>query len=237
MSGGVGALACERNDVRRRVRIPWLIVLGASLLAASCSGTGATAPSNARPGERVSGVWIGKATLTAVSGGECVGATVEPALGSRDLFAASVRQDGTALAATLAYQGNRTSCEWGGATGAGGVGLELTSCHSGRVEGFRCANGAVRDLQMRTGRLTADATNGTGVGRDITVWSVFPAGSSESLGTLTLTADFRWNLSRIPHDDFHIFDGSILAGYVDGVVTIPEEPDPFCTVCGWLTTN
>jgi hypothetical protein len=196
---------------------------------------GTTAPSAVGPQARVSGVWIGKATLSAVSGGECVGATLAPSIGSRDLFAASVRQEGTSLGATLAYQGNRTSCAFAGTAAGTSVGLDVTACHAGRVERFRCGNGEFRDVQMQSGRLTAEASNGTGIGREVTAWRVSIAGSSDALATLTLTADFRWNLSRIPHDDFHIFDGSIMPGYVDGVVTIPEEPDPFCTTCGWFT--
>jgi hypothetical protein len=210
------------------------MVLAASLLAVSCSGTRATAPSAAGPDARVSGVWIGKATLSAASGGECVGATLRTVIGARDLFAASVQQDQTSVGATVAYQGNRTSCVLEGATAAGGVSLALSACHAGRVEGFRCANGERRDLRMRTGRLTAETSNGTGIGRDITEWEVSAAGGADSIATLTVIADFRWNISRIPHDDFHIFDGSIMPGYVDGVVTIPEEPDPFCTACGWF---
>jgi hypothetical protein len=64
--------------------------------------------------------------------------------------------------------------------------------------------------------------------------NVFAPGGTTSLGTATLSTDFTWNMLGIPHDDFHIFDGSILPGYVDGVVIIPEEPNPFCTFCGWF---
>ena len=205
-----------------------------ALLVISCSGT-ASGPSSLTVDEPLYGVWIGKATLSAVGGGECVGATLQSAVSARDTFAASIRQDRTTLAATVAYQGNSTSCALAGAARKGVVSLEMTSCHVGRIEGFRCTNGDLRDLEMLSGRLNADARNGTGTGRDVTVWNVFPGGGHTALATLTLTADFRWNLSRLPHDDFHIFDGSILPGYVDGVVTVPQEPDPFCTTCGWLT--
>jgi hypothetical protein len=49
-----------------------------------------------------------------------------------------------------------------------------------------------------------------------------------------VSSQFTWNVLGIPHNDFHIFDGSILPGYVDGTVIIPEEPNPFCTKCGWF---
>jgi hypothetical protein len=206
----------------------------ATVLAIACGDSGTGGPSSVSQDDRVYGVWIGKATLTQVGGGECVGATLQAAVGARDLFTASIRQDRATLAATIAYQGNSTSCALGGTAGNGGVSLELTSCHAGRVERFRCSNGDLRDLEILSGRLSAAAQHGTGIGRDVTVWNVFATGSRTPLATLTTTAEFRWNLSRLPHDDFHIFDGSIMPGYVDGVVTIPEEPDPFCTACGWL---
>ena len=113
--------------------------------------------------------------------------------------------------------------------------FHLTACHTGRIEGLRCGTGEVRELEMISTRVTAQARNGTGTGTDVSEWAVYPAGGRAPVGTLTLTAGFRWNLSRLPPSDFHIFDGSILPGYVDGVVTIPEEADPFCTTCGWLS--
>jgi hypothetical protein len=60
------------------------------------------------------------------------------------------------------------------------------------------------------------------------------AGTTTPVAVLTLSAEFRWNALGIPHSDFHVFDGSILPGYVDGVVVIPEEVNPFCEKCGWF---
>jgi hypothetical protein len=213
-----------------------LFVILAGLLVTACGGAGSS-PSSLDEEERVFGVWIGNATLTAVSGGECVGRALESAVGRRDVFAASITQRGADIDATVAYQGNRTSCALAGRAASGAISLNLTGCHSGRIEGLRCSNGDARALEMVTGRVTAEARNGTGTGADVSTWNVFPAGEREPVGTLTLTATFRWNLSRLPPSDFHIFDGSILPGYVDGVVTIPEEPDPFCTTCGWFSSG
>jgi len=52
------------------------------------------------------------------------------------------------------------------------------------------------------------------------------------MGHITLTSVR--NVLGIPHNDFHVFDGSVLPGYVDGVVVIPEEVNPFCDKCGWF---
>ena len=204
----------------------------AALFAVSCGGS-ASGPTSVSASS-VSGVWIGNATLTAASGGECVGPTLAAGVGSRDMFAASIKQAGSDLTATVAYQGNRTSCALSGNVNETRVGLNLTSCHAGRIERLTCSNGVARDVVMLTDRFTAAAVNGTGTGSDVTTWNVFESGGGAPLGVLTLTAEFRWNISRLPHDDFHIFAGSILAGYVDSVVTIPADPDPFCVNCGWF---
>jgi hypothetical protein len=63
---------------------------------------------------------------------------------------------------------------------------------------------------------------------------VFAPDTATPVGTLTVSADFVWNMLGIPHSDFHVFDGSVLPGYVDGVVVIPAEVNPFCDKCGWF---
>jgi len=74
---------------------------------------------------------------------------------------------------------------------------------------------------------TASPTTTTRPGRPAT-------GSTAPVSTLTLSAEFRWNMLGIPHNDFHVFDGSVLPGYVDGNIVIPEEVNPFCEKCGWF---
>ena len=82
--------------------------------------------------------------------------------------------------------------------------------------------------------MTAQNTGGTGNGTDTMTLNVFAPGNATPVGVLTVSSQFIWNVLGIPHNDFHIFDGSILPGYVDGTVIIPEEPNPFCTKCGWF---
>lgn len=207
----------------------WFIV-ASCLLMAACGGSAPTAPSN----ERVSGAWIGNATLTSAAGGECVGDTLRAVLGSRDIFSARIQQNGTELAASVTYQGNRTSCVYTGSTQGSTLALNGSSCPSGRVDGFRCTNGSLRDLEVTAGRVEARIAGRSGNGTDTTTLNVFAPGSASPVGVLTVSSQFIWNALGIPHDDFHIFDGSILPGYVDGVTIIPEEPNPFCTKCGWF---
>jgi hypothetical protein len=202
-----------------------------AVAASACGdGTSASAPSI----EQVSGVWMGHITLRSATGGECVGSTLQSSIGSRDIFAAHIQQTDENLNATVGYQGNQTSCSFSGRVSNAAVSLNMTSCQADRIRSFRCANGAVRELQLVGDSMTARAFTGNGTGTETSSWSVVAPGSATSLGTLTISADFVWNMLGIPHSDFHVFDGSVLPGYVDGVVVIPEEINPFCDKCGWF---
>jgi hypothetical protein len=177
---------------------------------------------------------MGHITLRSVSGGECVGATLQSSAGSRDIFAAHIQQTDSTLTATVGYQGNQTSCSFTGSVNGDTVSLTMASCQADRVRSFRCANGEVRDLQLATDAMSGHASSGYGTGTETSTWRVTAPGSATSLGTLTVSADFVWNMLGIPHSDFHVFDGSVLPGYVDGTVIIPEEVNPFCEKCGWF---
>ena len=207
-----------------------LLAVTASLLSASCS-SGSTAPS---PAEVITGVWVGHATLTSASGGECVGPTLQSTLGSRDIFAAPIQQTGSDLAARIAYQGNQTSCGLRGSVSGSLLELTMTSCEAGRVAAVRCQNGAVRDVELQAMRVTGSARVGTGSGSETSTWNVFAPGNTVPVGVLNLRSEFTWNELGLPSSDFHIFDGSVLPGYVDGVISIPAEDRPFCTKCGWF---
>jgi hypothetical protein len=209
----------------------FLLVLVA-LFVSSCGSSSPTTPSSSPP---VYGAWIGNSTLTSVSGGECVGSTLGAAVGSRDIFSARIQQDDSELAASLTYQGNRTSCVYRGNTANAALNLNSTSCPAGRIETFVCSNGDVRQLEIVGTRVSAQNSGTTGTGTDTTTLNVYAAGSSSPVGVLTVSSEFRWNVLGIPHNDFHIFDGSILPGYVDGLIIIPEDTIPFCTKCGWFS--
>jgi hypothetical protein len=209
----------------------WLAV-SALLSASACGGSSPpTAPST----EQVSGVWMGHITLRSVSGGECVEPTLQSSVGSsRDIFAAHIQQADQTLNATVGYQGNQTSCSFAGSVKGDVVTLNMTTCQADRVRNFRCADGSMRELQLVGDTMTGHAALGYGTGTEMSTWSVMAPGSTASLGRLTVSADFVWNMLGIPHSDFHVFDGSILPGYVDGTVVIPEEVNPFCEKCGWF---
>jgi hypothetical protein len=163
----------------------------------------------------------------------CVGAALQASIGNRDLFAALIQQSNTSLTGTISSQGNQTSCSYSGSVSGSAVTLNLLSCQAGRVGAFRCADGTRYDLQLVAERITAQANSG-GPGTSTSTWNVMTAGTTATVSTLTLSSEFRWNMLGIPHNDFHVFDGSVLPGYVDGNIVIPEEVNPFCEKCGWF---
>ena len=201
------------------------------LVACSCGGGTPVAPATAA---RVSGVWVGHSTLTSASGGECAGDLLGDRIGARDLFVAHVIQSGDTLDAGVTNQGNTMSCEFAGGLEGTTLDLTLTSCRSGRVRTLQCKGGALRELELLSRRIVARASNGTGSGTDTSSFSVKVAGSAAPVGTLSLTASFTWNVLGLPSSDFHVFDGSVRPGYVDGTIVIPDETEPFCVECGWF---
>jgi hypothetical protein len=183
----------------------------------------------------VAGAWIANSTLTAVSGGECVGATLQGAPGRRDVFLAALA-GGSTIASTITSQGNGTSCAYAGTNAGGAVNLRMTSCGQNPLFGITCASGERRDLQLASGSLTAtaDSSHGTGSGLDVTTWAVFQAGTSQQVGALTTTASFTWVFLGLPASDYHEFTGTVFPGYQDGTITIPDDPNPWCRSCGWF---
>ena len=201
------------------------------VLVSACSGGDPVAPATVA---RVSGVWVGHSTLTSASGGECVGDLLSERIGGRDLFAAHILQSGSRLDAGVTYQGNATSCEFSGDLQGTSLDLTLTSCRAGRVRTLQCKGGELRELELLTRRIAARASNSTGTGSDTSTWRVRLPGTSASLGTLSMSATFTWNELGLPSSDFHVFDGSVRPGYVDGTIAIPDETEPFCVECGWF---
>ena len=201
------------------------------LAVSSCAGEDPVAPATAA---RVSGVWVGHSTLASASGGECAGELLRARVGDRDMFAAHIIQSGSSLDAGVTYQGNAMSCEFSGGLQQTSLDLTMTSCRSERVRVLQCTGGALRELELLSRRIAARASNGTGSGTDTWTFSVRTPGTSASLGTLSMTASFTWNELGLPSSDFHIFDGSVRPGYVDGTIAIPDETEPFCVECGWF---
>src|SRR4051812_10449510 len=209
-----------------------LFVSGALAVSFACS-----APAAPSSSPSVAGAWLGNSMLTSVSGGECVGSLLQSTAGRRDVFLTALRQTGSSLNATITSQGNGTSCASSGSSAGGAVTLTLSPCQTSRVPGVRCADGAVRDLQLVSGTLTANvnAVVGTGTGTDASTWSVLTSGSASPVATLVVSANFTWTFLGVPSSDYHTFTGTVFPGYEDGTISIPADPNPFCAKCGWFS--
>jgi hypothetical protein len=183
---------------------------------------------------QVAGAWVGNSTLSAVSGGECVGGALQSALGSRDIFLAALKQDGNRVEATITSQGNGTSCAYAGTADTSAITLQMSVCQGDRIVAVRCDDGALRDVQFISGGMTANAGVRTGsTGIDRSSWNVYAPGGSVPVGVLTLTATFTWNFLGLPTSDYHVFTGTVFPGYADGTISI-EGSDTFCLPCGWF---
>jgi hypothetical protein len=205
---------------------------GALALSLACSSPAAPSASPS-----VGGAWLANSTLASVNGGDCVGTLLQSAAGSRDVFLTALKQTGSLLNATVTSQGNGTSCAYSGSSNGGAVRLSLSTCQTSRVPGVRCANGAMRDLQLVGETLTANVNTavGTGTGTDASTWSVLVPGSASPVGTLSLSANFTWTFLGLPSSDYHTFTGTVFPGYEDGTISIPADPNPFCAKCGWFS--
>ena len=209
-----------------------IFVLGGALAASAGCGGSPAAPSSTA----AAGAWLANSTLTTVSGGECVGSTLQTALGARDVFMAAIKQVGGSLDATITSQGNGTSCAYTGTSGSGTLSLNLTTCQARRIAGVQCSGGAMRDLELVNGTLAVNVNTavGTGSGIETSTWSVLVPGTTAPLGTLSLTATFTWIFLGLPPSDYHEFTGHVFPGYEDGTISIPADPNPFCSRCGWF---
>jgi hypothetical protein len=177
---------------------------------------------------------VANSTLAGVGGGECVGSTLQTAIGNRDVFTTALKQNGAALEATVASPGNGTSCAYSGTVDGTTVALTMASCQADRVTGVKCSNGSVRDLHLRAATIAADVSSRTtATGTDTSTWDVIAPGTVVSVGSLTLTARFTWVFLGLPSSDYHVFTGTIFPGYADGTIAI-EGTDAFCLPCGWF---
>jgi hypothetical protein len=203
----------------------------AAALVWSC----ASPPPGAPSAGQIAGAWVADSTLTAASGGECVGASLQNAIGRRDVFLSALAGE-TTIDATITSEGNGTSCAYAGSNSGGAISLKMTSCRLGQVATVSCVDGQRRDLQLVNASLTASADSrlGTGSGVDTTTWNVFASGTSQAVGVLTTTATFSWVFLGVPASNYHQFTGTVFPGYADGTITIPDDPNPWCRPCGWF---
>ena len=152
------------------------LILLSAVLVSACDHPGPTAPSStpspapAPTPVPVTDLWNITARLTAVSGGECVGETMQSQIGIPKSHSLSVTRTGSNVEATLKSASGDYACTFTGGNGdASGFTfgqIGYFSCAVGfQVRGFLCGSGERRDMltlgQDLSGRISGNEISGT----------------------------------------------------------------------------
>jgi len=122
--------------------------------------------------------------LTSATGGECVGALFQEVIGGTNTGTLSVTQTSANLTASLRSSGG-LSCNYTGTAAASSMALNATACSAPGLTGFRCANGALRDIRIVSESVSASVSGRTATGAVVTTYDVVIGNTQTSVGTLT----------------------------------------------------
>lgn len=165
-----------------------LICAAAGLLFPACGGsTHVTAPSIPQV---VTGAWLGEQRITAMAGGECLGAALQDQVGLPSQFHASFTQDGSRVTATLDIDHTGDVCTYTGTLDGTTLDLTAADCSESRLLGFRCPNGGLRDVRPKSASLHAILTGATIAGTAVETNTVFTAGTSDPIDPWVITSSF-----------------------------------------------
>jgi len=135
---------------------------------------------------QIAGTWTGTQTLTAVSGGECLGVLYSQFIGSSFPVTITINQTGASLSMS------NGGCSYSGTADASSFALESTAtCTQPIQRDYPCQivdGGGTRDIAF-----TKETLSGTLAGNSLTINitetdAVLAAGTTRSVGTLTLTS-------------------------------------------------
>src|SRR5688572_12907302 len=184
-----GACFLHHGNVMNRSRVVRTIMLILAVAAAGCQDSRFVNPAAASlfiP--NVQGVWSGPMTLTATSGGECVGAVVPTFLPTLDFGTFTLSQNEETLAATITMESTGLACRYTGSATSSSVALNATSCdRTGLV--VRCIEGIPRQLRLVGSSVTASWNGNQIVGRTTSTYNVLTP-DDIGVGSLIATHDF-----------------------------------------------
>ena len=164
------------------------ILIVAALCFSACGDDGPTGPTGQEVVD-VAGVWTYTSTLSNVSGGECVGAALATILGTTDSGTMSVNQAGATLSATTRSNSSGSSCTYQGTAGRSTIALSWLTCDAANLTGFRCANGAIRNVSLVTDSINATVTGNRATGTNGSSYNVTTT-LGAGVGVMTITANF-----------------------------------------------
>jgi hypothetical protein len=163
-----------------------LICVTAGILLSACSSTPATAPS----APQITGAWLGEQRITAMTGGECIGAALQDQVGLPSQFHAAFTQDGSHVTATLDIDHTGDVCTFTGTLVGTTLDLTAADCSDSKLLGFRCPNGGLRDVRPKSASLHATLTGATIAGTALETDTVFAAGTSDPIDSWVIGSSF-----------------------------------------------
>jgi hypothetical protein len=163
-AGRAESVDAARSNEMRRSFVACAVLIAGGLVAAGCS----TSDSDSNPAlipsplvAQVGGVWTGSTTLSGVSEGECVGASLLAQLGRVDASALSMVQDGVQITAKLTSAETGLTCTYAGRATSNGVVLDAPTCSGEPTKRVvQCTNGTTRQLQVIGSSIAAAVTGG-----------------------------------------------------------------------------
>ncbi len=166
-----------------------MFVLAVSCVSA-CAGDSPSGPSLSQAAQ-VAGLWRGTATTTSISGGECFASVFQGFVGGSGPISMTLTQNGANVTATVPGADNSSNYTYAGTVGASSLTLSSTACSACDAIGAQCpTGGALRDVKIQSSNITATVNGNTLSGTEVETYNVLVAGTTSSLGTLTITDTF-----------------------------------------------
>jgi hypothetical protein len=161
-----------------------VFALIASLLVVGCEDDSPTEPSLVQVG----GLWTGSIRLTSVTGGECVGPTLAPRIGTTQVYTLQITQNGGDLTATATETGTGINTNYSGTAGTNVFTLNTTSPNT--ILGFPCSDGQRRDVSRTVSTINASVSGNSGNGTAAETYNVFLPATPIAVGILTTGGTF-----------------------------------------------
>jgi hypothetical protein len=155
----------------------------AALILGACESSGTVAPPTP---VAVSGAWIGDQTVTSLTGGECLAASLQTLVNQQTPVRATLTQSGTAVTATLDNGQNSAVCNYTGTIGSNVLVLSVTACVPAKTTDVRCPGGGVRDVEVQSESLRLTVAGNRMTGTAVETDAVLVSGTTTSVGTVVI---------------------------------------------------